>query len=74
MKDVGIAIIGFGFIGKVHAYAYRNLRFFYDPPPARIRFVAVCTSRPETAEKAKHDGGFEMGTTDISEILSRDEV
>ena len=74
MDEIGVAVLGYGFIGKVHAFAYRNLQYFYDPPPARIRLVAVCTSRPETAEKARRHGNFEIGTTDIAEIMSREDV
>ena len=74
MDEIGVAILGYGFIGKVHAFAYRNLPFFFDPPPARIRLVAVCTSRPETAEKARKHGGFEIATTDVGEIMSRNDV
>ena len=74
MKELGVAIIGYGFIGKVHAFGYRTLPFFYDPPPANIRLVAVCTSRPETAQAAKESGGFEMGTTRLDEALAREDV
>ena len=74
MDEIGVAILGYGFIGKVHTFAYRSLPFFYDPPPARIRLVAVCTSRPETAERAKRHGGFEMATTNVADIMSREDV
>lgn len=33
MKPHRVGIIGFGFIGKVHAYGYLNLPFYYDPLP-----------------------------------------
>ena len=33
MKTYSVGIIGCGFIGKVHAYGYVNLPFFYDPVP-----------------------------------------
>ncbi len=74
MDEIGVGILGYGFIGKVHAFAYRNLQYFYDPPPAKIRLVAVCTSRPETAEKARRHGSFEIGTSDIDEVMSREDV
>jgi len=70
VKDFGVGIIGFGFIGKVHAFAYHTLPFFYAPPPAKIRLVAVCTSRPETAEAARKAGGFATATADFREILA----
>lgn len=74
MKEYGVAIIGYGFIGKVHAFGYRNMGFYYDPPPARTRMVAVCASRPETAEAARAHGGFEVCGTDAAEIIRRDDV
>ncbi|MFW5867557.1 MAG: gfo/Idh/MocA family oxidoreductase, partial [Armatimonadota bacterium] len=51
--ELGIGIVGFGFIGKVHAYGYQNQSLFYDPPPARTRLIGVCTSREETARAAR---------------------
>ena len=74
MKTLGVAIIGYGFIGKVHAFAYRTLPFFYSPPPAEIRLVGACTSRAETAEAARQQGGFETAVTDASELIGRDDV
>lgn len=74
MKEFGVGMLGFGFIGKVHAFGYRNLSYYFDPPPARVRLVGVCTSRKESAEKARDAGGFEFGTTDFREILSREDV
>jgi len=74
MKPLGVAIIGYGFIGKVHAFAYRTLPFFYSPPPAGVRLVGVCTSRAETAEAARQHGDFETSTADASELIGRDDV
>ncbi len=34
MKIYNVGILGFGMIGKVHAYGYRNLPLFYDPAAA----------------------------------------
>ncbi|MFH0963064.1 MAG: Gfo/Idh/MocA family oxidoreductase [Planctomycetota bacterium] len=74
IESVGIGILGFGFIGKVHAYGYRVLDLFYDPPPIRPRLVAVCTSSPETARRARDLGPFEFATTDFRQVIERDDV
>ena len=71
---LGVGIVGFGFIGKIHAYGFRNVPLFYDPPPAVPRMVGVCTSRPETAERAREIGGFEFGTTRYADLLERDDI
>ena len=73
-KQIGVGILGYGFIGKVHAYGYRTLGFFYDPPPVRARLVGVCTSRDETAKRAREQGGFAYGTTDYRRIIEDEEI
>ncbi len=59
MNTLGVGIIGFGFMGKTHAFAHRAIPFFYDPPPARTRLVAVCRANEALAEEARAFGGFE---------------
>jgi predicted dehydrogenase len=74
MDTLGVGIIGFGFIGKAHAYGYLNMPLFYDPVPVRTKLVGVATSRPETAQKAKEIGGFEFGTSDWRELIKREDI
>lgn len=73
-RPLGVAILGFGFIGKVHAYAHLNIPLFYDPPPLRTRLVGVATSSKESAAKAKALMGFEVATTDQLSLIDRDDV
>ena len=73
-KQLGVGMAGYGFIGKMHTYAYKSIPIFYDPPPADVRLVGVCTSRAETARRAVEHGGYEFGTTDYHELLERDDI
>ncbi len=73
-KELGIGMVGYGFIGKVHTYAYLNLPLFYDPAPARIKLVGVCTSHKETGKKAIEQVGYEFATTDYTELLNREDI
>lgn len=73
-RPLGVAILGFGFIGKVHAYAHLNIPLFYDPPPVRTRLVGVATSSKESAAKAKAVMGLEVATTDQFSLIDRDDV
>ena len=68
MKTYNVGILGFGMIGKVHANAYVNLPYFYDPAPLQARITHVVTSRPETAEKARRLIGAETAATDFREV------
>jgi len=74
MQPLRVGIIGFGFIGKVHAYAYRNMPFYYDPPPVATRLAGVCTSRRETAEAARRLLGFDFATADWREITESPDI
>jgi predicted dehydrogenase len=71
---VGIGIVGYGMIGKVHTFAHRSLPLFYDPLPIQTRLVGVCTTRRESAEKAKAQAGFEFATTDPAELLAHPDI
>ncbi len=74
MQTLGVGIIGFGFIGKVHTLGYTNIPFFYDPMPVRTRLVGVATSRTETANKAALLGGFEFATSDWRDLIACDDI
>jgi predicted dehydrogenase len=74
MKQAGVGIIGYGFMGKVHAYGYRTIPFYYDPPPLETRLVAVATSSAATAEAAQRHGGFETATDDWRRLIERKDV
>ena len=69
LPELGVGMIGYGFMGKAHSYAWRSLQFLYDPPPARPRFVAVCTAHEDTAGRAAEKGGYEKGVTDPRRLL-----
>ncbi len=69
-----VGFIGFGFIGKVQAYAYRNLPLFYDPAPLAARITHVCTSRRETAEKGAALLGAPYAVTDYRQVTENPNV
>jgi predicted dehydrogenase len=73
-SPLGVGIVGYGFIGKVHAFAHRALPFFYDPLPAPTQLVGVCTATAASGEKAKSQAGFDVATTDYRDLLARDDI
>jgi len=74
MPPLRVGILGFGFIGKVHAYAYRNMGLYHDRPPVETRLVGVCTRRHETAQAARDLLGFEFATTNWREITENPDI
>ena len=69
-----VGIIGFGFIGKVHAYGYLNLPLFYDPVPLAAKITHICTSRRETAEAGCRMIGAEKAVTDYRQITESPDI
>lgn len=68
-----IGLIGFGSMGKTHAYAVNNLGYFYsDGISAEIS--GVCTAHKETSEKAAHDFGFKTAVTDEDELIGSPDI
>ncbi len=73
-RVLGVGILGYGFMGKTHAFAHRTIPFYYDPPPVRVALRAVCTSRESTAQAARLAGPFERWTTDPLEMIAAPDV
>jgi predicted dehydrogenase len=74
MIRTGIALIGYGGIGRVHALAYRSLQFHYGLPADALRIVGVATGHAETAARAAHEIGCEVWTDDYRTLLDRADV
>jgi predicted dehydrogenase len=68
MKQIGIAMIGYGGIGRVHAMAYRDIPFHYGLPANSFKIVGVATSRADTAHKAAQEIGCDIWTTNYHEL------
>ena len=74
MKIYTVGIIGFGFIGKVHAYGHRNIPLFYDQREFGSRITHVCTSKAATAEKGASQIGAAHAVTDYREITENPDI
>jgi len=74
MQTLGVGIIGYGFMGKVHSYDYRSLPIYYEPVPVRTKLVGVAVPDPEVARLAVEQAGFEFATTDWRELVARDDI
>jgi predicted dehydrogenase len=74
MKRYNVGIIGFGFIGKVHAYGHINMPLFYDNLPFRAKITHVCTSRISSAEAGRDVIDADVATTDFREITENPNI
>ena len=74
MKIYKTGMVGFGFIGKVHAYGHMNIPLFYDQQEFKTRITHVCTSKTATAEKGAAQVGAEHAVTDYREITENPDI
>ena len=70
---LGVAVIGYSFMGKAHSNAWRNVGAFYpDVPPVRQQ---VLVGRDAAAVKAAADRyGWAESATDWRAVVERDDV
>ncbi|MCE5279576.1 MAG: Gfo/Idh/MocA family oxidoreductase [Planctomycetaceae bacterium] len=73
MKTLRVGFVGFGFIGKVHAYGYINLPLFYNLP-VKAQITHVCTSSDKSAQAAAAQIGARYGVTDFRTITENPDV
>ncbi|WP_250028783.1 Gfo/Idh/MocA family protein [Paractinoplanes maris] len=68
MAALGVAVVGFGWMGQVHAQAYARVPHHYaeiDP----IRLVSVADDVPGRAEQAARRYGFETSTPQWRDLV-----
>jgi predicted dehydrogenase len=68
-RELGIGLIGTGFMGKAHAFAYRAaLAAFPGIPVPRLEMIADV--EPELAQRAAHQYGFARSTGDWRALVA----
>lgn len=74
MRRLGVGIVGFGFIGRIHALAFTALPFYYAELPFLPEIRGVCTSREETARKVQEEIGVPFVTHQFEELVYRKDI
>ena len=74
MTEIGIGVIGFGWMGQAHTRAYRDIPVYFPDSGIKPRLVAVADNVPARLELAKENFGFASGTLDWRELIARDDI
>ena len=74
MDHIGIGMVGYGMIGRVHCLGYRELSILYPRQLPDIHLAAVCTRHAETAQSAVQEAGFQAWYTNIDKLLEDEAV
>lgn len=69
-----IGLIGFGSMGRTHAYAIQNLKFFYNDLPFEATLEGIYTRTPETREKAAEIFGINRVYSSEDDMINDPEI
>lgn len=70
MDALGVAVVGFGWMGRVHTRAYARLPHHYPRLPLRPELVTVAEEVPGRAEEAAAQYGFATATRDWRDVAA----
>lgn len=70
---VGIGMVGYKFMGKAHAHAYRDVPFYFNPA-VTPQLIAVSGRTAADVEAAAARLGFAQWETDWHRLLIRDDI
>lgn len=70
VDTLGVAVIGFGWMGRVHTQAYARVPHHYPQLALRPRLVTVAEEVPGRAEEAAAQFGFTSTTRDWREVAA----
>ncbi|MFI7703298.1 Gfo/Idh/MocA family protein [Nonomuraea sp. NPDC049480] len=70
---VGVGMIGYAFMGRVHSQAWRSVGAFFDLPLVP-RMAVIAGRSKERTEAAATQLGWEAAETDWRELVERDDV
>jgi predicted dehydrogenase len=71
MKTINVGLIGFGYIGKIHTIAYRNIPLCLRHPTVRADLTALLRSQLKTEEAAMHEASYKVCTTSSDEFFAQ---
>ncbi|GAB2744454.1 Gfo/Idh/MocA family protein [Sinomonas soli] len=69
---LGVAVIGYAFMGRAHSHAWRNVGAFFDVPAVEQRVLVGRDAEAVAEAAAKH--GWAESATDWREVVARDDV
>ena len=74
MDEIRIGIIGFGFMGKTHTYAYKTIPLYYGNLPFKIKLAGVYNPSRAAAQTAVDALGYEAAAENPDELINRDDI
>ena len=74
LREIGVGMLGYAFMGKAHSNAFRKIGYMTWPPPLRPRLVAIAGRNEEAVAEAATRYGYERWTTQWQELVADPEI
>ena len=74
IREIGVGMLGYAFMGKAHTNGYRKMPVFFYPPPAKPRLVAICGRTEKDVAEAAKRFGYEKYYTDWRDLVKDHEI
>ena len=74
LREIGVGMLGYEFMGKAHSNAYRTIASMTWPPPLVPRLVAIAGRTEDAVANAARRYGYERWTTDWRDIVADEAV
>ena len=74
IREIGVGMLGYAFMGKAHANGYRTLEYMAWPPPLKPRLVSIAGRDAAAVQEAARRYGFERSVTDWQELIADPDV
>src|SRR5215472_15981407 len=73
-KQIGIGVIGMGWMGMLHSHAYRQIPDAFEDASFEPRLVICADDVEARAQKGQKLNGFEQRTTNWKEVIAHPDV
>jgi predicted dehydrogenase len=70
IETVGVGMLGYSFMGKAHANAFRTVGYMMWPPPVQPELVVVAGRDESAVAEAARRYGFKAHTTDWHDVVT----
>jgi predicted dehydrogenase len=70
LREIGVGMLGYAFMGKAHSNAFRKLPYIAWPPPLVPRLVAITGRDEDAVANAARRYGYERWSTDWRDVVS----
>lgn len=73
-QNLRIGLLGFGAMGRTHAYCVHNLPYYYGTLPFSAEIGGVCTRSEEKSRAVAEEYGFAVATADETVLIDDPDI